>query len=269
MRPEGRGDSDRRRRIAHIAGSWNHIRVSTVKTFRPATAIVKAVNRTASYQECAMKDKPGGDVAVPAARLPETEVEAQRRARFDREVTPLIVALHRRARRLTRNHTDAEDLVQDTLVKAYAGFHAFRPDSNLSAWLHRILLNTYINGYRKMRRRPLHHPTEQITDRQLAIAAQHSSSGLRSAEDQALEELPDNDIKAAMHALTEQFRVTVYYADVEGRGFKEIARLTGSPIGTVTSRLHRGRRQLRRLLAELASERGYRSAQALGLQTAG
>lgn len=216
-----------------------------------------------------MADERGRDVAVPEAHLPEPDVNAELRARFDREVTPLINVLYRHARRLTRNHTDAEDLVQDTLVKAYAGFHAFRPDSNLSAWLHRILLNTYINGYRKMQRRPSQHPTEEITDRQLAVAAQHSSSGLTSAEDQALEGLPDNDIKAAMHALTEQFRVTVYYADIEGLGFKEIARLTGSPIGTVTSRLHRGRRQLRRLLAEFASERGYRSAQTLGLQPAG
>jgi RNA polymerase sigma-70 factor (ECF subfamily) len=230
-------------------------------------------NRTTSYKERAMTDTRSGDrgagVAVREAHLPTPGADAELRARFDRDVTPLIDELYRHARRLTRNHVDAEDLVQDTLVKAYSGFHAFRPDSNLAAWLHRILLNTYINGYRKMQRRPVHHPTEEITDRQLAVAAQHSSSGLASAEDQALQELPDHDIKAAMHALTEQFRVTVYYADVEGRGFKEIARLTGSPIGTVTSRLHRGRRQLRRLLAAFASERGYRAAQTLGLQAAG
>jgi RNA polymerase sigma-70 factor, ECF subfamily len=215
---------------------------------------VKTVNRPGNFEEGAMADR---------------EVDVERRARFDREVTPLIGALHRRARRLTRDQTDAEDLVQDTLVKAYRGFDALQPDSNLSAWLHRILLNTYINGYRKMQRRPPHHPTDEITDRQLVVAAQHSSSGLPSAEDQALEALLDNDIKTAMHALAEQFRVTVYYADIRGLGFKEIARLTNSPIGTVTSRLHRGRRQLRQLLADLGSERGYLPAHSLGLQTAG
>jgi RNA polymerase sigma-70 factor (ECF subfamily) len=215
-----------------------------------------------------MADERGGGVAVPSTHLSQPE-DAERHARFDREVTPLIGALHRRACRLTRNNADAEDLVQDTLVKAYAGFHAYRPDSNLSAWLHRILLNTFINGYRKMQRRPLHYSAEELTDQQLAVAAQHSSRGLPSAEDLALEGFPDHDIKAAMHSLAEQFRVTVYYADVEGLGFREIARLTGSPIGTVTSRLHRGRRQLRRLLADLARERGYRSAHTLALQTAG
>jgi RNA polymerase sigma-70 factor, ECF subfamily len=225
-----------------------------VQTLRSSIAIVKTVNRPGNFEEGAMADR---------------EVDVERRARFDREVTPLIGALNRRARRLTRNHTDAEDLVQDTLVKAYGAFDSFRPDSNLSAWLHRILLNTYINGYRKMQRRPLHHPTDEITDWQLAAAARHSSNGLPSAEDQVLDGLLDNDIKSAMHALAEQFRMTVYYADIQGLSFKEIALLTNSPIGTVTSRLYRARRQLRRLLADLGSERGYLSAHSLGLQTAG
>jgi RNA polymerase sigma-70 factor, ECF subfamily len=189
--------------------------------------------------------------------------------RFDRDVTPLIDALHRQARRLTHCNADAEDLVQDTLVKAYGGFHSFRPDSNLAAWLHRILLNTYINGYRKMQRRPAHYPTEEFTDRQLAVAGRHSSTVLASAEDQALDTLADNDIKTAMQALPEHYRMAIYYADIEGFRFKEIARLMDSPIGTVMSRLHRGRRLLRRLLADLASERGYAPCHQLCLQTAG
>ena len=182
---------------------------------------------------------------------------AELRARFERDVTPLLAGLYHQALRMTHNRADAEDLVQETMVKAYGGFRTFREGSNLGAWLHRILTNTYINGYRKRQRQPAQYPAEQITDTQLAIEAQHTSAGLTSAEDGALETLPDNEIKSAMQALPEQFRATIYYADVEGYRFKEIAELTDAPIGTVTSRLHRGRRQLRRLLADVARARGF------------
>jgi len=193
---------------------------------------------------------------VPATP-PLAAADADLTARFERDVAPLIGALYRQARRMTHNHADAEDLVQDTLVKAFGGFRTFRQGSNFNAWLHRILVNTYISSYRKTQRRPAQYPTEEISDLALAGAAQHSATGLRSAEDQALDKLPDNDIRAAIQALPEQFRTAVYYAYVEGFRFKEIAELTDAPIGTVMSRLHRGRRQLRRLLAEVASERGY------------
>jgi RNA polymerase sigma-70 factor, ECF subfamily len=204
-----------------------------------------------------------GDATPPTPRA-DTEL----RDRFDRDVTPLMPALYHQALRVTRNPADAEDLVQDTLVKAFSAFHTFQPNTNLGGWLHRILINTFINAYRKKQRRPVHHSTEEITDQQLAVASRHSPTGLRSAEDQALEALPDNDINTAMRALPEQFRMAVYYADVEGRQFREIADLTDAPIGTVTSRLHRGRRHLRRLLAEIASNRGYQSAGELCLETA-
>jgi RNA polymerase sigma-70 factor (ECF subfamily) len=170
-------------------------------------------------------------------------------ATFLRDVTPLLGPLYRQALRMTRQHADAEDLLQDTMLKAYANFHTFEQGTNLSAWLYRILTNNFINAYRKRRRQPALFPTEEITDQQLATHAQLTSMGLRSAEDEALEALPDNEIKAAMQALPEQFRMAVYYADVEGLASRRIAEIMGSPVGTVISRLHRGRRQLRNLLA--------------------
>jgi RNA polymerase sigma-70 factor (ECF subfamily) len=177
-------------------------------------------------------------------------VDAELSARFEREVVPLRDLLYRNAFRMSKNHADAEDLVQETLMKAYAHFDSFRSGTNLKAWLLRILTNAYINGYRQKRRRPVQYSTEHLTDHYLTEAnARSAASALRSAEDHALDLLPDNDIKAAMQALPGQFREVVYYADVEGLRYKEIAALTNAPHGTVMSRLHRGRQQLRTLLS--------------------
>jgi RNA polymerase sigma-70 factor, ECF subfamily len=186
---------------------------------------------------------------------------------FESRVAPLIDHLYRRALQMTRQHADAEDLVQDTLANAYAGFDSFRPDSNIYAWLHRILVNTHISNCRKMQRRPAQRSADEITDLQLVASAAHSAMGLPSAEDQALECFGDQDIMAAMRALPEQFRTTVYYADIEGLRCKEIAAVMNTPIGTVVSRLHRARRQLRRLLAEVARSQGYDNSRELA-QTA-
>jgi RNA polymerase sigma-70 factor, ECF subfamily len=168
---------------------------------------------------------------------------------FIRDVTPLLGPLYWQAMRMTRHRADAEDLLQDTMLKAYVNFHTFQQGTNLRAWLYRILTNNYINAYRKRQRRPAQFPAEEITDQQLATHAQHTSTGRLTAEDEALERLPDNAIKAAMQALPEQFRMAVYYADIEGLRRSEIAEVMGIPIGTVVSRLHRGRRQLRGMLA--------------------
>jgi RNA polymerase sigma-70 factor (ECF subfamily) len=201
-------------------------------------------------------EEQAGSTESPAPYATEMETAQQRAARFDRTAMSLVNRLRGAATIMTRNPADAEDLVQETFLRAFAAFGTFRAGTNLKAWLYRILTNTYINGYRRSQRQPQQAPTEEISDWQIAQASEHTSQGLPSAEAEALDNLPDDDVKAALQQLPDDFRMAVYLADVEGFAYKEIADIMGTPIGTVMSRLRRGRRQLRDLLTDTARERG-------------
>jgi RNA polymerase sigma-70 factor (ECF subfamily) len=194
-------------------------------------------------------DQPGLDL--------DTESAHDRRVRFNAAVEEFMQPLYGNALRLTGNPHDASDLVQATFERAYKAFHQYRPGTNLKAWLFKIQSNTFINDYRKKQRQPKVADSDQVEDWQMHRAGSHTSVGLRSAETEVLETLPEQAIIEALDQLSDDYRQAVLLADVEGLRYKEIAEIMGTPVGTVMSRLHRGRRQLRGLLEEHARSLGY------------
>ncbi|WP_441963780.1 sigma-70 family RNA polymerase sigma factor [Mycolicibacterium houstonense] len=205
----------------------------------------------------------GRSGAVPICTDETVNVEDCRQARFERDALPLVDQLYAVARRYTRNALDAEDLVQETMLKAYSSFHTYQDGTNIRAWLFRILSNTWINSYRTAQRRPQEVFAEALTDSQLAEVAQRYPLGVASAELAALESMGDEEVRRAMRALPEPQGIVVYYADVMGFRYKEIAEIVNVPVGTVMSRLHRGRRNLRALLVNADVAGGFRTGSRL------
>jgi RNA polymerase sigma-70 factor (ECF subfamily) len=179
------------------------------------------------------------------------------RGLFAEQAIPFMDQLYAAALRMTRNPADAGDLVQETYAKAFAAFRQFEQGTNLKAWLYRILTNTFINSYRKNQRQPYQNAIDELEDWQLGSAESLTQGRTtRSAEAEAIDHLPDSDVKEALQSIPEDFRLAVYLADVEGFSYQEIADIMKTPVGTVMSRLHRGRRLLRDLLADYARDRG-------------
>ncbi len=196
---------------------------------------------------------------IPSAAMGD-ETDEERTARFERDALPYLDQLYGAALRMTRNPADAEDLVQETFVKAFAAFASFTEGTNLKAWLFRILTNSFINTYRKKQRQPYQTGTDDLDDWQMQHTQAYATGQLRSAEAEALDRLPNAVINDALAQVPEDFRVAVYLADVEGFSYKEIADIMDTPIGTVMSRLHRGRKLLRGLLEDYAISEGYLDA---------
>jgi len=231
--------------IGHLAESW------------PARPVMGGRFGTARVGSAARST----DRSLQEVGTVETETSEQRSARFERDALPFLDQLYSAALRMTRNPSDAADLVQETFVKAFAAFAQFQQGTNLKAWLYRILTNTFINNYRKKQRDPYQGTIDELEDWQLG-GAQSVTQGrsTRSAEAEAIDHLPDSAVKDALQAIPEDFRMAVYFADVEGFSYQEIADIMKTPVGTVMSRLHRGRRMLRDLLSEYAIERGINTS---------
>jgi len=192
----------------------------------------------------------------------EADELAERRRLFQEQALPFMDQLYGAGMRMTKNPADAADLVQETFVKAFAAFSQFEQGTNLKAWLYRILTNTFINVYRKKQRDPYRGTIDELEDWQLGGAESATSTAGRSAEAEAIDRMPASVVKDALQSIPEDFRLAVYFADVEGFAYQEIADIMKTPVGTVMSRLHRGRRLLRELLADYARERGISTPEA-------
>ncbi|MBL3686667.1 sigma-70 family RNA polymerase sigma factor [Leucobacter zeae] len=203
--------------------------------------------------------------------MSDTATQEALERRFTEEALPLLDQMYGAAMKMTRNPQDAQDLVQETFLKAYSAFGSFQEGTNLKAWLYRIMTNSYINTYRKKQREPYLGAVDDLEDWQLGGAESTTAMSARSAEAEAIDRTPATIVTDALNALPEDFRMAVYLADVEGFSYQEIADIAGIPIGTVMSRLHRGRSKLRQALGEYANEQGVglSTKQATGEKRAG
>lgn len=196
------------------------------------------------------------ELALMSTDEAEPNPAAAKKALFETQALPFMDQLYAAAMRMTRNPADAADLVQETFIKAFQAFEQFQQGTNLKAWLYRIQTNTFINIYRKKQRDPYQGTIDDLEDWQLGGAESATSTTTRSAEAEAIDHLPDSAVKDALQSIPEDFRLAVYFADVEGFSYQEIADIMKTPVGTVMSRLHRGRRMLRDLLSDYARDRG-------------
>jgi len=184
--------------------------------------------------------------------------DAARQEQFTSQAMEHMPSLYSAALRMTRSAADAEDLVQETYLKAYRAWHSYQQGTNLKAWLYRILTNTFINSYRSKKRRPEQTELDEVEDLYLyrRLGGLEAAAAGRSAEDEVMDLFTDSDVKGAIEALPDQFRMAVLLADVEGFSYKEIAEILDIPIGTVMSRLHRGRKALQKALVDFGTQRG-------------
>ncbi len=240
----GRSVPGRRSATRRVACQRSDVRLEAMTTSKDA--------KIASVSESAANGSAATEPEVPVVDV---------RTLFEEQAIPFMDQLYAAGLRMTRNPADAADLVQETFVKAFAAFAQFQQGTNLKAWLYRILTNTFINNYRKKQRDPYQGTIDDLEDWQLGGAESMTQGrSTRSAEAEAIDHLPDSAVKDALQAIPEDFRMAVYFADVEGFSYQEIADIMKTPVGTVMSRLHRGRRMLRDLLSEYANERGINTS---------
>ena len=222
------------------------------------TLLERPETRARARGECVQRARIHPPVSCRSvSRTEHTPAErAEIERRFTRDAMPYLDQLYGAAMKMTRNPQDAQDLVQETFMKAFAAFGSFAEGTNLKAWLYRIMTNAYINTYRKKQREPYLGVVEELEDWQLGGAESTTAMASRSAEAEALDRTPATVVTDALNDLAEEFRMVVYLADVEGFSYQEIADIIERPIGTVMSRLHRGRAKLRSVLGEYAREQG-------------